>query len=512
MDDAMVLLGGRRFSVFELQALAAGSAPIGLTDGAISRIARAREIVAAYAAGDAPIYGLNTGLGGNLGHRIGRDEIVDFQAQLVRGRNVGVGAPLPELVCRSALLVRIISAADGGPGLSRSAIDALIALFNAGVTPVIPSIGSIGAGDLVLAAHMGAVLLGRGRAWFKGEELPGAEALERAGLKPVALEPKDGLALCNAAGPSMGHAVVTLSSLADALLTGAAVAALAYQGYGGNPAIFDARLHDARPMPGQRETAGLFRHLLAGSSVRDNPRNIQDALSFRTLAPVMGATIAAFGSARGMVEDELNGVSDTPLVLLEEGLMQSSPNFQTSGIALAFDTLAISLTHLATASAYRIFKLMNPALSGLPKYLSPVGGASAGFVPMQKTVSALHAEIRLYATPASLDGLAVSDTVEDHAPQTFLTIKKLSAQLAPFRLLTAIEALVAAQAADLRDGLRLSPLTAQIHAVIRAEVPMLGADREGGPDAMAVHDILGRVELTAAIRDATFNLKLPLHP
>jgi histidine ammonia-lyase len=510
MTDTMTPIGDARHSILDVRRLAAGNTKIGLTAAAEARIARSREIVAQYAAGDEPIYGLNTGLGGNLGHRIDRGDIVAFQEQLVRGRNAGVGTSLPEAVCRVALLARIISASKGSPGLSRPTIDQLMALFNAGVSPAIPSYGSISAADLVLSAHMGAVLVGRGRAWLGGEEMDGAQALRRAGLRAIALEPKDGLGLCNASAPSMGHAVVTLGTLADTLLVGSAAAALAYQGYGANPRIFDARLHAARATPGQQEAAALFRRLLDGSSIHADPRNIQDAVSYRTVAPVMGAAFEAFRLTRSAVEDEINGVSDTPLVLLDAGLMLSSPNFETSGIALAFDALAIALTHLATASAYRIMKLMNPVLSGLPKYLSPVGGASAGFVPMQKTVASLHAEIRQYATPGSLDALAVSDTVEDHAPQTMLTIKKLAAQLAPFRLLVAIEALVAAQAVDLRAGLAISPATETLHKAIRALVPPLDADRENGPDAMTVHDILADPQLIAVFRGRADGLGLPI--
>lgn len=512
MTVSTTLIGDARHSIFDLRHLAAHGTRIGLTTSAQTRIARSREIVAAHAAGNEPIYGLNTGLGGNLGHRIGRDEIVAFQEQLVRGRNVGVGPSLPEDVCRTALLARVVSAAKGSPGLSRAAIDQLISLFNAGVTPAIPSYGSIGAADLVLSAHMGAVLIGRGRAWLKGKEIDGGEALRRSGLSTVQLEPKDGLGLCNAATPSMGHAIITLGVLADTLLVGAFAAALAYQGYSANPMIFDARLHEARVAAGQQETAALFRRLLEGSSIHANPRSIQDAVSFRTIAPVMGAAFAAFGTARAAVEDELNGVSDTPLVLLDEGLMLSSPNFQTSSIALAFDTLAIALTHLATASAYRVFKLMNPALSGLPKYLSPVGGASAGFVPMQKTVASLHAEIRLLATPGSMDALAVSDTVEDHAPQTMLTIKKLASQLTPFRFLIAIEALVAAQAVDLKTGIQLSTATAVLHRAIRERIPPLRTDRENGPDAMVLHDLIAAEDFVGALRLQMAGLALPFNP
>jgi histidine ammonia-lyase len=506
------IIGEKHLTIFDIAGIVADSKQIGLSDEALARIARSREIVASYTAGDEPIYGLNTGLGGNLGHRLSQGDISAFQSQLVRGRNIGVGESLPREACRAALLSRIVSAASGGSGLSQTTINLLIAMFNAGVTPVIPARGSISAADLGLSAHIGAVVIGRGRAWYQGEDLPGTEALAGAGLGPVDLQPKDGLALCNNSAPGIGHGAMTLAALGDTLLIATAVAALAYQGYGANPAIFDKRLHATRPAAGQVAAAALFRRLLEGSSLHDNPRNIQDAVSFRTLAPVMGATFAAFGSARDAIETELNGVSDSPLVLLDDSLMLSSPSFHTAAIALAFDTLAIGLTHLATASAYRIFKLMNPVLSGLPKYLSPIGGASAGYVPMQKTVAALHAEIRLAATPASLDSLAVSDTVEDHAPQTLLTIRKLAGQLVPFRLLIAIEALVAAQAVDLRAGLRLSPVTQHLHGAIRAAVPMLEEDREPGIDAMAVHGILDDPDVTTRLRRDLAGLNLPFCP
>ena len=512
MNLPIIELGETRFSLFDCAAMVAGTRHVCLSPAARARITRSRVIVERYAAGDEPIYGLNTGLGGNLAHRLSPSEISAFQAQLVRGRCIGVGEPLPLETCRAALLARIVSTATGTSGLSQGSVDLLVAMFNAGVTPIIPARGSISSADLGLSAHIGAVAIGRGRAWFGGDALSGIEALARAGLKPVDLAPKDGLALCNNPVPSVGHGVMTLANLADTLLLASAVAAMACEGYGANPQIFDARLHDARPAPGQQQAAGLFRSLLAGSSLHEQPRNIQDAISFRTLAPVMGAAFAAFGTARDCVEIELNGMADSPLVLLEDGVMLSSPSFHTAAMALAFDTLAISLSHLATASAYRLFKLMNPALSGLPKYLSPVGGASAGYVPMQKTIAALQAEIRLSTTPASLDALAVSDTVEDHAPQTLLTIRKLANQLVPFRLLIAIEALVAAQAVDLRDGLRLGPITARLHQTIRNLVPRLETDREPGEDAMRLHDHIFQVDVVAWLRKDTADLSLSFTP
>lgn len=494
----MIAVGDDCFTIEAVERLVRGDEPVALTPAAGARIEAARRIVAAYTAGDEPVYGLNTGLGGNIGYRIGHDAIHGFQEQLVVGRNVGVGEPLPQAACRAALIARILGASRGPAGLSRGVIDLMIAMFNRGVTPVLPSRGSIGAGDLGIAAYLGAVLVGRGEAWFGGERLPGAVALARAGLEPARLEPKDGIALCNASTPMVGLAVVTLAELGRTLATHLAVAGLSYEAYGANPRIFDARIAAARPAAGQVHAAALFRRLLDGSPLVAAPRTVQDALSFRCLGPVVGSALDAYDRLVREVEVELNGDVDSPIVLIEDGLMISSPNFHTPSIALAADAMTIALAHVATASAMRIVKLMNPVLSGLPKYLSPVGGPSAGFVPMQKTASALEAEIRLAAAPASLGAMPVSDTVEDLGPMTLLAIRKLAGQAEVFRLLTAVEATVAAQAADLRKDYALSPAAAALHADIRAAVPMLQHDRETGPDVMAVAALLADPAVAAA--------------
>ena len=383
-------------------------------------------------------------------------------------------------------------------------------MFNQRVTPVIPARGTISAADLGLSAHIGAVVIGRGEAWFDGEKLAGKAALEKAGLAPAVIEPKDGLALCNNSSPSAGHAAMTLADLGETLGMALCVAALSCQGYGVNPSIFDARINAARPASFQQETAASLRALLEGSSLYENRRSVQDAISFRTIAPVFGAVFGAFAQVRREVEVEINGATDTPLVLVGDGLMLSAPNFHTPSIALGMDTLAIAVTHLASASAQRIIKLMNPVLSGLPKYLSPVGGASAGYVPLQKTTSGLHAEIRLAAMPASLDAMPVSDTVEDVAPLTLLAVRKLQTQLISFKLLIAIEALIAAQATDLREGLRLASASQALHDAIRKRVPKLDADRESGLDVMGVHDVLAEAKVKALVRTALGGLGLPI--
>ncbi|GGD16290.1 HAL/PAL/TAL family ammonia-lyase [Aureimonas glaciei] len=494
-------LGQSRVDLSSLMRLAAPGAQLSMPAATRARLQASRRVVERYAEGDEPIYGLNTGLGGNIGFRLSREELDAFQIQMVRGRCIGIGAPFDPATARLMFLCRIIGLAEGGAGITPAVLDAMVAQYNAGLTPVVPGRGSIGAGDLGLCAHMASAVIGLG-SFFVGETVvPAAEALAAAGLQPAVLGPKDGLGLLNSSAPASGYAAKVLSDLAGLLVLATATAALSFEGYGANIAIFDARLAAARPARGQERAAALFRQMLGGSALAEPgaARSIQDALSFRVLSQLMGPMLSSLATAVGDVETEIFAASDNPLVLAEDGLILSTANFHTPAIALSFDTLAIAVTHLSTAAAYRTIKMMSPTLSGLPKYLSPVGGGSVGLNALQKTVAGLHAEIRLKAAPASLDALAVSDTVEDHAPQTHLTIRKLAEQMDLWRMLTAIEALTAAQAVDLRGRPVLAPATQVLFDAVRAAVPMMQEDRETGWDAEKVIERFGRPDLVAAL-------------
>ena len=497
------LIDSGRIGCDTLAGWARGSDGFAFAPAALQRLQADRAVVQRHIDAGAPVYGLNTGLGGNLAYRIDASEVVAFQEQVIVGRMIGMGAPLPMDVVRAAQLARVISFARGGTGVSPGAAQAVMQLLDRGVTPVVPMLGSIGAGDLGLSAHLAAPVIGQGEAFFQGQRYHGAAALEAAGLVPVRLQAKDGLGLINASPVTAGYAALMASDLAQLLLVAAAVAALADEGYAANLSVFDPRIAAARPAGAQVAAAALFRALLAGSSLyAAPPRSIQDAISFRTMAQLFGSTYAALDMLGDAVEVEVNGISDSPLVLAAEGEMVSSPNFHAPMVALAFDSMAIALTHLATASVQRVIKLQNPALSGLPRYLSPVGGASVGFNAMQKTAAALHAEIRLKATPASLDAVVVSDTVEDHATHALLCVRKLDEQMRLMRHLLAVEALVAAQAVDLRGASRLGTGTQQVFDAVRSVVTPLQIDRPCGPDAMDAHDALFADSMARALRMA----------
>jgi histidine ammonia-lyase len=362
---------------------------------------------------------------------------------------------------------------------------ALVELINRGVTPVVPSRGSIGVADLAPMAHVGLVLLGLGEAEHGGQTMPGVEALRAAGLEPLRLAAKDGLGLISSNAPTIGHAALVLSDARRLIASGVAIAALACEGYGANLSAFDARTAALRPAPGQEEAAALLRAMLAGSSLAapDAARSVQDALGFRCLPQVLGAGLDAISRAVAMTEVEINAASDSPAVLVDAGAMLSNGNFHLGMLALAFEALALALAQVAQASLARSIKLMSAAHSGLPRYLSPVGGASAGLVPMQKTAAVLLAEIRLKAQPVSADALAISDFSEDLAPHAPLAVRKLDEQLPLMARLFAIEALAAAQAVDLRKAGRLGAGSAIVHGFVRETSPWLDDDREMGQEA-----------------------------
>lgn len=496
-----IRLGDTPFSCAQIVAIAAQDQPVELSPASRTRILAARALIERQEAKATPIYGVNTGLGGNLRHRIPAEEIEAFQRQIIIGRMIGVGPALDPLLCRTALLCRLIEFASGSSGTSLATIELLCDMFNRGLTPVLPGRGTIGASDIGLLAHMAAVAIGEGEAWYRGERMAGAAALAAAGLAPALLKAKDGIGIINHAAVSGALAASTIVEADDVLFASSVVGALSFEGYAANINILDSRLHEARPAAGQVAAAARLREMLVGSALYQPgmARDVQDVLSFRLFAPALGSALAAHEHARGETEIEVNGITITPMVMAD-GAILSSPNFHTPALSLAFDSLAIALTHLASLSAYRLSKLMTGHLSGLPKYLSPVGGGSAGYVSLQKTTSALYSEIRSHAGPVGLDALPVSDTVEDVASYSFQAISKLRAQLLPFRYILAIEALAAAQAVDLRAISPLGAITGQLYHAIRDCVPPLTVDRPPGADVESVVKALFLPHVLAKLR------------
>lgn len=484
-----IIFNGTGVKIADIAVIARKDAQVEVDPNVYDRLTRARELLDRAAASGQKIYGLNTGLGANLKTSVTTDISV-FQQQLVRGRSVGVGPSLPRDLTRAVLAARLSMLSVGGSGISPSVFDDLLALLNMKVHPVIPSVGSIGAGDLVLLASVAQTLIGEGRAEFQGQVYPSAQALEMAGLAPSRLGPKDGLSLLNASAVSVGQAALVAVDATSLMDFQRQAAALSFEALGGNPLILAPSIQRARPAGGQTEEAQILLALLEGSSLFDADPAIQDPLSLRCVAPIHGAFVNALNAATEAVEIELNAAADNPLVVLAENRVLSTGNFHTPALALAFEAIGVAIAQMALASAARFIQLTGAGRNGLPRYLTPMGGASAGFVPLQKTVTALIAQIRHKANPVVLDFLPVSEGVEDHATQTRLAVAKAAEIVDSWRYVVACELLAAAQAIDLKPGHICGRRSSQTYRFVREASSKLAEDRALGIDVSELADRL----------------------
>jgi histidine ammonia-lyase len=454
-------------------------------------MAAAREVVERYLADGRPVYGLTTGLGARVVESIPVSALADFSRHTVLGRANSVGPLLRTEVVRAALLVRANGLAHGGSGARPELAQALVALLEHGVHPLVPSIGSIGAGDICVLAHIGLVLLGEGEAEFGGETLSGAAALEAAGLEPLQPAPKDGLALISANAVSAACAALALADGREALDAMQLAAALSMEGFRASRGPLDERVAAARPAPGQEACAARLRELLAGGS--SEARRLQDPLSIRCVSQTHGSLAAALDFLAAALEPELNGAGDNPLVLLEDDEIVSTGNFFVPALALAADTVALALAQVANLASARVARLLSAALTGLPQSLAPPGSTGAGMAPLLKVSDALASEIAHGAAPASLGSGGGADAVEDASTGAPLATGRLSGLLERLRLHAALELVIAAQAIDLAGIETLGRRTGAAYVVVRELAAPLEADRPLGADVERVAAGLGRV-------------------
>ena len=501
----MILLDGHTLTLEQLDAIAHGRARAGVADAAAERVRRARAVVDHHAAGTAAVYGINTGFGSLSEVAIPRDKLSALQVNLLRSHASGVGAPLSIPAVRATMALRANVLAKGFSGARLETLEALIEALNRGVHPRVPSRGSVGAsGDLAPLAHLALVLIGEGHAIAEdGSTIDGLEALARAGLEPIALAAKEGLALINGTQPSaalLGLAVIAAERLADAADL---AAALSIDALKGSARPFDARIHDARGFEGQSRSAANIRALLDGSAINKSHEHcgkVQDAYSLRCAAQVHGAARDGIAFARRAAETEANAGTDNPMVFVDEGRsgdsgeitgeIVSGGNFHGAPVAQAADLLAISLTHLATIAERRTDRLMNPALSDLPPFLTRESGLHSGFMMAQVASAALASELKTLAHPASVDTIPTSASREDHVSMSMGAALKVERAVDLAARVTAIEIMCACQAIDLLAPLATSPRLQQAHRLVRARVPMLDQDRSPAPDIEQIAQLI----------------------
>jgi histidine ammonia-lyase len=448
--------------------------------------ASARAVDAIVARG-APVYGINTGFGKLASVGIAAGDLAQLQHNIVLSHAAGVGEPAPRGVVRLMLALKLASLARVASGVRPSTIARLEAMLERGLLPVVPCQGSVGAsGDLAPLAHMAAAMIGVGEIEQEDYRVPAGEALRRAGLEPLTLGPKEGLALLNGTQFSTAYALTGLFAACDLLQAGLVTGALSTDAAKGSDAPFDARVHVLRAHPGQIACADALRALMAGSAIRAShlvgDDRVQDPYCLRCQPQVMGAALDLIRQAAGMLAIEANAVSDNPLIIAEEGIALSGGNFHGEPIAFAADMLALALCEIGSLSERRIAMLVDPALSRLPAFLTPKPGLNSGFMVAQVTAAALVAENKQRAAPASIDSIPTSANQEDHVSMSAHAARRLLPMAENLAHILGIELLAACQGCDFHAPLQSSVPLEAVRALVRAQVPHLNEDRFMAPD------------------------------
>ena len=495
-------LTGQPLSLSEIAQVAYGQTSIEVAPSAHARIRASRQVIEEIVAKSGVVYGVSTGFGKLAEVHIPADELRQLQLNLVRSHACGVGRPLSVPEVRAMILLRANVLALGFSGIRLEVIELLCELVNRGVTPFIPEKGSVGAsGDLAPLAHLSLALIGEGEAFYEGALLPSGEALKKAGLRPVILEAKEGLALLN--GTQAMHAVGGLALFrAQRLARVADIAgAMSLEALKGTPTAFDARIHNARPHPGQQAVAEHLRHLLRESEIRQshlsNDPRVQDAYSLRCMPQVHGAARGALDHCENVLEIESASATDNPLVFPETGDVLSGGNFHGAPLALALDYAAIAVTDLMSISERRTDRLVNPDSSeGLPPFLTPHAGTHSGFMILHVAAVALLNEAKGLSHPASVDNLPTSGGREDHVSMGMTAALKLRTIVENAEHVIAIELLAAAEGIEFRRPLKGGVGVEQAYERVRSISRAVDADRSMSPDIARV---------AAAIREGMFD-------
>ena len=526
-----MLLRPGHLSLEELQAIHVGGQPLVMDPLALPGILASAAVVRRAAEGDAPVYGVNTGFGKLASTRISEADLATLQLNLIRSHSVGVGVPLAPGVLRLMLAMKAASLARGHSGVRPVVIDTLLAVHNAGLTPFVPSQGSVGAsGDLAPLSHMTLALMGEGEFVQDGKRLPAAAVLQAKGIAPLVLQAKEGLALINGTQTSAALALHALFSFEPVLEAALVVGALTVDAARGSDGPFDPRIHALRGQPGQIDVAQYYRALLAGSSIRAshmNPRpqtgamrrsppegdvqpwqsqmldgddRVQDPYCLRCQPQVVGACLDQLRHAALVLLREANAVTDNPLVFAEDEAMISGGNFHAEPVALAADAMACAIAEVGAIAERRIAMLIDSSVSRLPPFLTPNAGLNSGFMIAHVTAASLASENKSLAHPASVDSLPTSANQEDHVSMATFAARRLQPMITNVAHILGIELLAAAQGIDFLRPLQSSDVLEQVHALLRAQCPAMMQDRYLAPDIETAGTLVADGSLARILR------------
>ena len=503
--DAPLPLTGGDLTVPDVVQVARGGRKVHVGEETLARVREVRDAVDRVLESGTPTYGLNTGLGALARHRLSAEELDRFSFATVADETASYGPVLERDIVRAMMLTRANSMAKAGVGVRKELLLSLVALLNQGVTPRVREFGSVGQADIYEMAEIGKVLIGRGRAEYRGDWMPGIAALAAAGLQPVRLAPKEALAIISANGLTTGRGSLALHDIGDLFDSMHAAAALSLEGFGANLSSLHPAVSELRPHPGQGIVAEALRRLLAGSHLwRQPPRNLQDPLSFRCLPQTNGAVFGVLEQALQTMEIELNSSSDNPIVVVEEDIIVSNGNFDVTGLALAFDALRIGLAGIARMVSERVQKLLWSSFSDLHTYLAAQEGGFGGLRASGRRCAALAGEARFLANPVSPDYSGqLAEGIEDHGSMAPLAVRRTGELVSLCHKLVAEELMVAAEAVDSREvGARLGAGSGAAYRAVREYVPRLDDITEWRPDVSGLVDLVASGGLGVRVRAA----------
>lgn len=498
-------VGNSPLSLEQVGAVAWHRQPVVLAADACRRVFQSRQAVEAALQTGLPLYGINTGFGSFADVRISPAETRQLQINLLRSHAAGVGSPLPRPVVRAMVLLRVNALAAGYSGIRPQVLERLLLFLQHDICPVVPAQGSLGAsGDLAPLAHLALPLIGEGQVHWRGQCWPAAAVLSQLGLEPLVLEAKEGLALINGTQAMTALGVLAWLRARQLALAADVIASLTIQALRGIPAAFQLRIQNLRPQRGQVEVAANLLQLLQDSCLTTLPGQLrtQDAYSLRCIPQVHGAYRAALDYVGQILRCEVNAVTDNPLVFVQGGDMVSGGNFHGQPVAQALDLLAIAIADLGNVSERRTERLVNPHLSGLPAFLTNMGGLHSGLMLAQYTTAALASENKTLATPASVDTIPSSAGQEDHVSMGTLAARQAWAAVQNLQNILAIELVAACQAVEFYGSNFLSPPGQAVYNRVRQVIPPLLADRPLAPDLARAADLLAQGQITAAATTA----------
>lgn len=504
MSGETVLLDGETLTVSDVVKVARDKVKVEVSDQAMQKVKNARDFVSEQILSGVPVYGFNRGVGLNKDQKVAANQFTEYNHNLILSHCIAIGEEASEEDVRAAMLIRLNTLLLGFTGAAPDIVNMYRQFLNRRICPAMPETGSVGAADIGCLSFIGLAMIGEGTVYYRGLRMSSKEALEKAGLKPIILGPKDGLAIVSSNAFAIGKAALLAHNASDLVDTADMIYALSLEGLNGNVTPLNQKAVNAKKLSGQKKSAKLVCGCLKNSYLWTDKRkkSLQDPLSFRGAFSIHGSVREAIQFVKDKLTIFMNASDDNPLILLKEKKIISCANYEITSLVIGIEMLGIALSHLSKIACYRIIKLGNPQFTGLTRFLVPKDKNVLGFATIQKTFAALDAEIRHLCQPVSPDFFPLAGDIEDHATNSVYAVQKTEKIVRDLYYILGIEAMHGAQAIDLRGNIRLGVGTAAAFSTIRAAVSFLDKDRNLSRDIESAYGLIKSNEILTSVEKA----------